>query len=71
MSYDGELPTYLENAELIRFQKMNAKFCARMHAAIAQGLESAPVEIVTTPGTKHPKCVTNQIERYDLSRDDQ
>jgi hypothetical protein len=32
-------------------------FCARMHAAIAAGLESAPIGVVTTPGTKNPKYV--------------
>jgi hypothetical protein len=34
--------------------KMDAAFCARMRAAIAAGLESAPTS-VTTPGTKNPK----------------
>ena len=33
---------------------MNAAFCAAMHAAIAAGLESAPIGVVTTPGTQHP-----------------
>ena len=32
-------------------------FCARMHAAIEAGLESAPIGIVTTPGTKNPRYV--------------
>ena len=32
-------------------------FCARMREAIAAGLESAPIGIVTTPGTKNPKYV--------------
>jgi hypothetical protein len=50
---------------------MNAKFCARMRAAIAHGLESAPIGVVTKPGTKNPKCVSNQIARYDLSHDEQ
>ena len=34
---------------------MDAAFCGRMRAAIAAGLESAPVGIVTTAGTKNPK----------------
>jgi len=36
---------------------MDAAFCARMRAAIAAGLESAPVGVITTPGTKKPKYV--------------
>jgi hypothetical protein len=36
---------------------MDDAFCARMRAAIAAGLESAPVGVVTTPGTKKPKYV--------------
>ncbi len=36
---------------------MDEAFCARMHAAIAAGLENAPIGVVTTPGTKNPKYV--------------
>ena len=36
---------------------INEAFCARMRAAIAAGLESAPIGVVTTPGTKKPKYV--------------
>ena len=36
---------------------MDAAFCARMHAAIAAGLEIAPIGVVTTPGTKNPRYV--------------
>ncbi len=36
---------------------MNEAFCARMHAAIEAGLENAPIDVVTTPGTKNPKYV--------------
>jgi hypothetical protein len=36
---------------------MDEAFCARMRAAIAAGLETAPVGIITTPGTKNPKYV--------------
>ena len=32
-------------------------FCARMRAAIEAGLESAPIGVVTTPGTKNPRYV--------------
>jgi hypothetical protein len=37
--------------------EMNEAFCARMRKAIEAGLESAPIGIVTTPGTKNPKYV--------------
>jgi hypothetical protein len=36
---------------------MDEAFCARMRIAIAAGLESAPVGVITTPGTKNPKYV--------------
>ena len=34
---------------------MDEAFCAAMRAAIEAGLESAPIGVVTTPGTQHPK----------------
>ena len=40
---------------------MDAAFCSRMCAAIAAGLESAPVGVVTTPGTKNPKYVPTDL----------
>ena len=36
---------------------MDEAFCARMRSAIAAGLESAPIDVVTTPGTKKPKHI--------------
>jgi hypothetical protein len=39
---------------------MDAAFWARMRAAIAAGLESAPIGVVTTPGTKNPKYVPTE-----------
>ena len=36
---------------------MDEAFSARMRAAIAAGLENAPIGVVTTPGTKNPKYV--------------
>jgi hypothetical protein len=39
---------------------MDDAFCARMRAAIAAGLESAPIGVVTTPGTKNPKYVPTE-----------
>jgi hypothetical protein len=71
MSHDDDRPPCLENGKLNHFEIMDIKFCARMRAAIAQGLESAPIGVVTTPGTRNPKCVANQIARYDQSRGEQ
>ena len=34
---------------------MDGAFRARMHAAIAAGLESAPTSVITIPGTKKPQ----------------
>jgi hypothetical protein len=40
---------------------MDEAFCIRMRAAIAAGLENAPVGVITAPGTRNPKYVaTNQ-----------
>jgi hypothetical protein len=36
---------------------MDEAFCACMRIAIAAGLESAPIGVITTPGTKRPKYV--------------
>jgi hypothetical protein len=36
---------------------MDDAFCARLRAAIALGLERAPIGVVTTPGTESPKYV--------------
>ena len=38
-----------------RMNRMDDAFCARLRAAIEAGLESAPIGVVTTPGTQHPK----------------
>jgi hypothetical protein len=39
---------------------MDDAFCARMRMAIEAGLESAPIGVVTTPGTKNPKYVPTE-----------
>ena len=39
---------------------MDVAFCARMRWALAAGLESAPIGVVTTPGTKNPKYVPTE-----------
>jgi hypothetical protein len=40
--------------------EMDDAFCNRMCAAIAAGLESAPIGVITTPGTKNPKYVPTE-----------
>ena len=47
---------HLTNGGPSHFQ-MDEAFCARMRKAIEAGLESAPIGVVTTPGTKNPKYV--------------
>ena len=39
---------------------MDGAFCARMRSAIAAGLECPPIGVITTPGTKNPKCVPTE-----------
>ena len=40
---------------------MDDAFCSRMRMAIAAGLESAPIGVVTTPGTEKPKYVRAEL----------
>ena len=53
MSDDDKVQSHETNGARL----MDEAFCARMRRAIAAGLESAPVGVVTTPGTKEPKYV--------------
>jgi hypothetical protein len=50
--------------------QMDEAFRARMHAAIAIGLESAPIGVVTTPGTQNPRYVSDVTARYHHPRDE-
>jgi hypothetical protein len=74
MSDDGEIQRLTEfervaNGKPSHFQ-MDAAFCARMHAAIAAGLESAPTGVITTPGTRNPKYIpTKQVVRFSQGID--
>ena len=54
-------PSYLE---------MDAAFSARLHAAIAMGLESTPIGVITTPGTQKPRYVSEVTARYHRVRDE-
>ena len=47
---------YNENQSVLK-TRMDDAFCARMRAAIEAGLESAPIGVVTTPGTQTPRYV--------------
>ena len=49
---------------------MDDAFCACMRAAIAAGLESAPIGVVTTPGTKNPKYVPTEPRPLTSSQRD-
>ena len=36
---------------------MDEAFCTRMRSAIAAGLETAPIGVITAPGTRNPKYI--------------
>ncbi len=59
MSKDDEIQEIVESERAVYGKPshfdMDEAFCARMRQAIAAGLESASIGIVTTPGTKNPK----------------
>jgi hypothetical protein len=61
MSDDDEIQRLTEIERITNgkpsYLNMDTAFCARMRAVIAAGLESAPIGVVTTPGTKNPKYV--------------
>jgi hypothetical protein len=58
-SDDDEIHPRLSNGGRTHFD-MDEAFCGRMRAAIAAGLENAPIGVVTTPGTKNPKYVPTE-----------
>ena len=53
MSNEREIQTRLTN-------RMDDAFCAAMRAAIEAGLESAPIGVVTMPGTKNPRYLATE-----------
>jgi hypothetical protein len=55
MSNDDEIPLHVMYGA--NHLDMDEAFCARMRMAIEAGLESAPIGVVTTPGTKNPRYV--------------
>ena len=54
---DDEVHLHLTYASHI---DMDGAFCARLRNAIEAGLESAPVGVITTPGTQNPKYVPTE-----------
>jgi hypothetical protein len=56
---DDEIRPHLTNGGPSYFD-MDEAFCARMLKAIEAGLESAPIGVVTTPGTKKPKYIPTE-----------
>jgi hypothetical protein len=68
MSDDDENRYHVTNG--VTHFDMDEAFCARMRAAIAAGLESATVGVITTPGTRNPKYVpTNPVVRFSQDSD--
>jgi hypothetical protein len=49
---------------------MDEAFSARMRAAIEAGLESAPIGVITTAGTRKPKYLSDLTARYHRPRDE-
>jgi hypothetical protein len=74
MSDDGEIQRLTEIERITNgkpsYLVMDAAFCARMHAAITAGLESPPTSVITTPGTKNPKYVSDLTARYHRARNE-
>ena len=73
MGFDDEIQRITEieritNGRPTHFE-MDQAFRARMHAAIAAGLENAPTSVITTPGTKSPRYVSDLTARYHRPRD--
>ena len=74
MSDDDEIQRLTEIERITNgkpsYLVMDAAFCARMHAAITAGLESPPTSVITTPGTKNPKYVSDLTARYHRARNE-
>ena len=66
---DDEIHPRLSNGGRTHFD-MDEAFCARMRKAIEAGLETAPIGIVTTPGTKNPKYVPTEPRPLTSSQRD-
>ena len=47
-----------------RYLDMDDAFCARMREAITARLETASIGVITTPGTRNPKYVSDLTAKY-------
>jgi len=56
MSDNNEIDPHLKNGRRSLFD-MDEAFCARMRMAVEAGLESAPIGVVTMPGTKNARYI--------------
>lgn len=74
MSDDNEIQRLTEIERITNgkpsYSNMDAAFCARMHAAITAGLECAPLGVISTPGTKHPKYVPDLTASHKRQRNE-
>jgi hypothetical protein len=74
MSDDDEIQRLTEIERITngkpRYLDMDEAFCARMHAAIAAGLECAPTSVITTPGTKNPRYIPDLTPSYQRQRNE-
>ncbi len=74
MSDDDDIQRLTETERITNgkpsYFDMDEAFCVRMRAAIAAGLESAPNGVVTTPGTKSPKYISDQSSSYQRQRNE-
>jgi hypothetical protein len=74
MSDDGEIERLTETERIANgkpsYCDMDEAFCTRMCAAIAAGLECPPIGVITTPGTKNPRYVSDQTAKYHHSRNE-
>jgi hypothetical protein len=64
---DDDYETHLHVTYATHFE-MDDAFCACMRIAIAAGLESAPIGVITTPGTKNPKYLAAEPRPLPSSR---
>ena len=58
-----------ENQLRLSHFDMDDAFCARMRMAIAAGLETAPIGVVTATGTKKPKYFPAERLAFASQRD--
>jgi hypothetical protein len=66
MSDEDQVHLHLTNGGP-SYLAMDDAFCLRMRAAIVAGLESAPLGVITTPGTKNPKYVGTEHRPFASS----